>query len=216
MKPCMSRITWEWLAGFFDGEGSVSIHLTFTKSRVKSRNIVPRMKVMIPQTQREKLEEIKNFLEYGRIEKAGFGYSGNRAYMIAITNCKDAEKFAKSIMPYINFKRRLFELLLEFTNLVQKRKRGAGNLWLRDDFLKVLDIIEEASYINKSKAPSKKTKTLTYLAKIREEVRKLPSNSPVDTGLIYEKLEALLSPSSLGNNATACPRVMFMGCLFPT
>ena len=102
-------MTIKWLAGFFDGEGS--IHLTKYYPRHKSNEL----RVTITQKNPRILEEIVGFLGYG---KTYFGYVAATA-RIHFTGWK-AYKFLKTLLPFLVVK----QLPAKFAIQYMENKKG--------------------------------------------------------------------------------------------
>ncbi len=95
-----SKITWEWLGGFFDGEGyagfhSVSTYMYYKKRKDGTRTIKPyickpRIDINIAQKDTRILKRIKKFL--------GYGYVGKIQWQC---NSTIGRNFLKTILPYL-------------------------------------------------------------------------------------------------------------------
>lgn len=90
-------MTTEYIAGFFDGEGTVST----------SGN---KIRISIPQTNKEVLEEIKNFLGFGNIltEKLRKAH-WKQSWVFYTTNSRDSVSFLDKVLPFLIVKKKKSE-----------------------------------------------------------------------------------------------------------
>lgn len=95
-------MTIQWLAGFFDGEGSIFIARS-TYATV----------LAITQKGRTILEEIKNFLKYGTIVYMQPTKYENLS-QLRITKTNDVIKFLENILPYFKIKSLQGKLALQY------------------------------------------------------------------------------------------------------
>lgn len=129
-------ITWQWLAGFYDGEGC--LNLTHNKSK--------RLTAFSPQidlvnTNQPAMELIISFLEAHEIpvyvnkskKHARFhrdsGRSHKQRMTIRIARMKSVKRFLEYLKPHLVLKREQAELLLEF---VSSRAEGYTRTTERD------------------------------------------------------------------------------------
>ena len=102
----------DWIAGFFDGEGSVSlkVNLTQTQSGFK---IQPR--IILVQKNPTPLYAIKKYLNMGRIKKrTNLGPRHTSVCQLEIDRYHDCERFAQLLLDHVMTKRRQLEILIEF------------------------------------------------------------------------------------------------------
>ena len=106
-------MTWNYIAGFFDGEGSIGHN-------------GKGYRLTIPQTSYLVLEEIKNFTKKGDIIKTvkrKSHWKDNWVYYVA--RQKDVQIFLKKLLPHLIVKRKLAEQTILKLNLIveaQKQK----------------------------------------------------------------------------------------------
>lgn len=103
-------MTWQYIAGFFDGEGSL-IH------NGKGYRIV------ISQTHKQVLEEIKRFTRLGNvIEITKRKEHWKDAWVYYIAKQKDVLKFTQEVLPYLWVKKDAAESIqTELTSIVKKQ-----------------------------------------------------------------------------------------------
>ncbi len=123
-------MNWSYIAGFFDGEGSL------THNGIGFR-------ITIPQTNEEVLNEIRDFTKIGNVIKLHKRKSHWKdAWLYYISSKKDVCIFLKKIVPYLEIKKisaqnaipNLEKQLVEMKNkkmLYEKRKRRAKRLRLK-------------------------------------------------------------------------------------
>lgn len=105
-----------WVAGFFDGEGSISVG--FRKPK-KNRSGWFALQVSITNTHRGALERVK--AEFGGCLTTRPPYPGRRQiHQWRITD-RAAERFLRGIVEYLVIKRPQAELALEFRGLGQRK-----------------------------------------------------------------------------------------------
>lgn len=98
-----------WLAGIIDGEGSIQIKQSGTKS--------PHICVKVPNTSLAMILKIKELLGFGFIVPVP--QKGNRKiqYEWSISDRPQIKDFLKVIMPYLVAKTRHAQVMLEFIDL---------------------------------------------------------------------------------------------------
>lgn len=120
-------------AGFFDGEGCVTISRTYSKNKRPSYTLT----VQIGNTHLGVLEEIKE--RYGGGIYTRKGVEGRtRMYDINLRS-KVAEAFISDILPFLVVKKKEAELALEFRNLAVRsvysnRPLTEDEIQIREDF----------------------------------------------------------------------------------
>ncbi|MEK7664444.1 MAG: LAGLIDADG family homing endonuclease [Patescibacteria group bacterium] len=100
-------MNWSYVAGFFDGEGSVA------------RNNGLGFRITIPQTNEEVLKLIRNFVGFGfiiKVKKRESHWKDSWTYYIA--SKKDVYYFLKQVLPYLIVKR---DIALEAINKLEKQ-----------------------------------------------------------------------------------------------
>lgn len=98
-------ITWQWLAGFFDGEGSISISKYPFHVRLE-----------ICQSPDKILKEIQKFLGYGWLH-----YKKKNLLVCGLQFCSDTEtaKLLKKLLPYLRVKHFRAKFALQFLNYME-------------------------------------------------------------------------------------------------
>lgn len=112
----------EYIAGFFDGEGSIMIEPTHNYF----------LKVSIGNNNKEILEEIQKIF-CGTISLAK-RYDNNKNSYIWVVKCKKAENFLKDILPFLKIKQEHAILGLELRNKLRNSKRIT--MGIKRNFLK--------------------------------------------------------------------------------
>lgn len=114
MKSKKGKISWSYLAGFFDGEGSLSYY--FLKGRIGKPSEsarYPRLEISMPQSMPNKIVilEIVKFLKEKeihyqlRIEKMD-NPNWNNQMRLKIRRINDMREFLEAIYPYLILKRK--------------------------------------------------------------------------------------------------------------
>jgi len=141
------KIDNRYIAGFFDGEGSVSINIWKSKENKFGYILTP--SVSMCQKQIKVLEIIQEKLKFGKIEKIfekkEISSKGN-AYVLRIER-KDMKKFIKDIKPFSIVKRQQLELMeeaLEIWNKKYPQQFGQP----KEDFLNLLSLTIEIRSLN--------------------------------------------------------------------
>ncbi len=95
-------MNWSYVAGFFDGEGSV---------RLTQRKVI----LTIANTNKHVLDEITKFVGYGKVysdRRKKIKPKWNRAYVYAIQRYRGAFEFLNHILSYLYVKRKVVKLIL--------------------------------------------------------------------------------------------------------
>jgi hypothetical protein len=120
----VKKITWEWLSGFFEGEGyagfkQCSTFMYYRKRKDGSRTIKPykqyRLDVSIAQKNLNILKKIKRFI--------GYGYINDICWEC---NSATARKFLKKILPYlrtIHKREQITKVLKQDKKLIKPRRK---------------------------------------------------------------------------------------------
>ena len=117
-----------YIAGFFDGEGS----LTINKNRFR---------ISIPQTNYEVLEKIKLFFNFGQIYKTKKQKEHHKdAWVYTITNNSDVLKFIKCIAIYLVVKK---ELIYSSIILLEKMVKEKDKINKQKDIdkIKIIELV---------------------------------------------------------------------------
>lgn len=111
-----------YIAGFFDGEGCVSITREFEKHH---HSPTYKLVALISQSDRTQLDSIVNWFGFGTIYQ-GKKRNGKRSYSTyyAHFSGKYAVAFLSELLPYLRSKQREALLALEF---IKSTKRPAGS-----------------------------------------------------------------------------------------
>ena len=100
-------ITWQYLAGFFDGEGCVNyatsgstrtyrIRLTFCQSRPRGYTLLSKIKSFLE----------KNGCQLGKIHTSGYIIDKEKqGWQIQITEKKSTKKIMEALLPYLEIKK---------------------------------------------------------------------------------------------------------------
>ncbi len=109
-------MTWKYIAGFFDGEGSIISH----KSGFR---------VLIPQTNLDVLERIRAFCNMGFIcEVTKRKSHWKDAWIYSIGQQEHVYRFGKNILPYVIVKREKVEKALPEVKRYIQRQRARKEL----------------------------------------------------------------------------------------
>lgn len=113
-----------WAAGFFDGEGYVTIQYGYTKSPNGKRYHRHTLRIGINHVAPEPLYEMQRLFG-GSIEKQKLeSVHGNRHPRYRwVLNCSNAAEALKKMMPYFRNKQKVAELGLELQSTMQDNKK---------------------------------------------------------------------------------------------
>lgn len=108
-----------WMAGFFDGEGTIGFGLS--RKQWLGNSTVPNIWVSIGQKNREVLDFVNSYFP-GKIVMYGkMGFTKN--YFVWRLNSKTSRKFLKAIFPFLIVKRNKAAIAIELCKL----RPGRGN-----------------------------------------------------------------------------------------
>jgi len=118
LKKSHNPITWQYIAGFFDGEGSIFA----TKQIRKDKRIACRIHISLTNTNTKVMEAISKFsgLKLHRTAYRNKKY-GRVRIDIKETGIK-AANFLKKIKPYSISKRKQVQLALKFATTIRNKK----------------------------------------------------------------------------------------------
>lgn len=124
-------MNWQWLAGFFDGEGSVGIKTSTYKDTFYVSPCL-QLKQAGDKGQRI-LQEIKLFLEEQRIKVNGPYFIKARqdsrvghcqeSYSLQLGDQESVSRFLKNLLPYLRVKKTEAQDLQRFFTLYSKKNR---------------------------------------------------------------------------------------------
>jgi len=168
-----------YIAGFFDGEGSVM--LTVQTDRRKKYLIYVRPRIVITQKTREVLEGIQKHVECGRIESRKSRNPSNQTeflggYNLVFEAIKDCMSFSRRINGKCFIKQPQLDLLTEFFKVRSRLPRGDMG-YRKKDILVLLDYVKQMRKINKER------QTYRDIEKIRKDI------SNFDEGKHIEKIK---------------------------
>lgn len=104
-------MTWEYIAGFFDGEGSITSH---------GKNY----RITIPQTNLEVLKAIKNFCGYGTVFEIKKRKSHWKdAWVFYIARQDDVQSFLERLRPLLVVKKASTERALEVLKVDNRTRK---------------------------------------------------------------------------------------------
>ena len=100
----MSKMNWDYVAGFYEGEGTCGAYFCKYKNKNEEKTrFYYRLQVGITQNEKFILNEIKNFVGFGKIYKHGNGFQYN------FTN-NNARKFLCKILSYCHSKYKMKQI----------------------------------------------------------------------------------------------------------
>lgn len=122
----------EYVAGFFDGEGTAAVVLSRNKSPWGFRWFPW---LLVTQKNPSILYQIRDRFNFGHVYKVGKA----EMYQYRVSRRADVVSFADAILPFSFVKRELLILVKEAAAL----KKGAGNATSKDEALAMLTIAEK-------------------------------------------------------------------------
>ena len=106
----MEKMNWNYIAGFFDGEGSISV------SRVKGNNPPERiqycLRIRIYNSEISVLKKIKSFLNYGKIYINHRLIGHNLVYELSIIKKLEVKEFLDKIKDLVMLKKSQIDFVL--------------------------------------------------------------------------------------------------------
>jgi hypothetical protein len=122
-------MTWEYLAGFFDGEGHVGVHKA---GRYRQASVT------VANTHEPTIDQIAEFLSSFGIGHSKFRrvYDNGKwktAYKINVTGIKNSTKFLSAILPYLVTKREAALTTLEWLS-----KQTPRDFWSKESYERAL------------------------------------------------------------------------------
>ena len=127
-----TRENWIYLAGLFDGEGTICFGHKYTKAG----NISLNGRVVIVMTDKNIIQWLRDtFSEYcGEDKIEAVRYSKNYKHAVAyqfVVLTKKHKKFLKHILPFLRVKHYQAELLLRYRDLVEARSSDTRR-WIKE------------------------------------------------------------------------------------
>jgi hypothetical protein len=122
-------ITWQWLGGFFDGEGSCNIYI--------KRSGTASAKIRLTNKNLDILEEIQDFLHYGTIIRK----TGRDCYDLCIACSEDMRHFINRIAPYTRIKYHALMLVNSCVSIT-------GTRWTAEAIAKATQLYQELIALN--------------------------------------------------------------------
>lgn len=154
----------DYIAGFFDGEGCITIKVSTDKR--KKHNTFIGGKIDIVQTNLEILEEIKKVLAYGYIGKRKKkNKNHNDIWYFQVQAEKDLRNFIKRFENKIIIKKRQLNILLNFFNI---RKKITDGKYRPKNILKLLEFAKNMQIANSSKITENLRKTIEKMKNEQE------------------------------------------------
>jgi len=100
----------QYLAGFFDGEGCISIHRHQDKKTKRGYVLVPR--ITVANTRQEVVEWFKPF--GFSVRRTKNGKNSKDVYRIELERLSVIQRFLQELSPFLRLKKKQADLLLEF------------------------------------------------------------------------------------------------------
>jgi len=129
-------MTWEYIAGFFDGEGCVNVYPNGNTQRVA---------VTLTQGNPEVLEVIQEFLEDMGIPSAIYAKSSSRSqwFVLSITAREQVKLVLENLTPYLIVKQPAAIKTLEWMKANPKRQGGLNRLqWTKRQVKRMVELWE--------------------------------------------------------------------------
>jgi hypothetical protein len=116
------KVSWEYIGGFFDGEGSIGIHRT-------KKQFIPR--IAITNNNFEILNKIALFLTENKIKvkirpRKRYKPNYSQGYALEITNYVNTKLFLENVYPYLFVKKPHAKLMLEIIKMRIKTPSRKG------------------------------------------------------------------------------------------
>ena len=109
-----------YIAGFWDGEGTINIHRQKIKNSDKMQHF---LYVKVSNTNKEILEKIKKFFGRGIITSNGIPVKGHRKAWQYQASCNNAYKVIEILYPYLIVKKEQAELAMQFQERMNIKKK---------------------------------------------------------------------------------------------
>ena len=119
-----------WIAGFFDGEGCLSMSFSPTATSYQNRG-QHRLTISLTQNDRAPLDWVSSIFG-GRVR----AYSGRKSHQWHLTGLDKQRAFLYAVLPYLRVKKRQAELAIEFLGTVTSNHGRIGKpLRLTDEII---------------------------------------------------------------------------------
>jgi len=154
--PSGDSLSLDYIAGFFDGEGSAILSVKKAKNTWCGVHFVPRIEFF--QKTPEILEKIacsigvapKGFKLRHRLTGSKGAYG--ECYRLEISKIEDVNRIAKILAPRCHLKKQQLELLIEATELIMKtgfpQRRGYKSKIPKETIKRLIDIAEKIRKLN--------------------------------------------------------------------
>jgi|GEM_PF-3897646 len=155
-----NKISWQYLAGFYDGEGTIGLKVVKEKrpSRIKGETggwyMSPYLEVA--NTNLKILQIIQRFLNdegiMSHIRSANYGLNQQRGHALRVQSYSGIKKFLKNIYSYSLIKQEQINIVYKFFEVrdnlpILKRRTKIDNLkrnyWTKELFLKGMQLRDE-------------------------------------------------------------------------
>lgn len=144
----------EYVAGFFDGEGSF-----IASVRDRGNRFEFNLQLSMVQNNKEVLEEIAKYYSFPKNKVGCFNHSGSKRWRLTLSKKEDIEKLLHKIEPFIRVKKEQLKL---FKEILDKRV-GSGaysERWIngkyqgysKEEQLDLLRLIKKIQILNRGKA----------------------------------------------------------------
>jgi hypothetical protein len=136
----------DWIAGFFDGEGSVSIQIQRKRDSRFGYRFTPR--VSIAQKKRDVLDEIQKSLKMGHVYPSPPAGAGSSTWRMEVCNREQLVKFCSLFLNRILLKRRQLVLLSSAISLLQDRE---AKILSKQLVIRLVEIAQQIRVLNDHK-----------------------------------------------------------------
>ena len=134
----------QYIAGFFDGEGSAS--LVISKREKSTYGYTFKPKIDIIQKTKGILWRISNFLFLGRVRKAN-----SNIYSLTIRRYNECLKFIHYLEPLVIEKREQLRLLKKAIKILKDRGKGRKSFLSKEKMLYLTDLTKKIRALNGDK-----------------------------------------------------------------
>lgn len=153
------NITDEYAAGFFDGEGSVTIHHATRKS---SKYVHHTLQVTINNTDESVMTALKN--KYGGYLLKNPLKEGKRQFYTWTLRDSSSKEFLTAILPFSIVKRPNIEIALEYIGTIIKQEKGKKKQYVTQELWEKREaLVERLSHFNYKGKERKKVTFYEYV-----------------------------------------------------